>query len=55
MIAFAETGTGKTVAFMIQILDILLSLQLVKSRLMLIRVLILAPTREMIIQIRGII
>lgn len=51
IIACAQTGTGKTAAFIIPMLDKLMRLQSVNSNSIQIRALILAPTRELALQI----
>lgn len=51
IIACAQTGTGKTAAYIIPILDKLSGLQAMKSTSIPISALILAPTRELAIQI----
>ena len=51
IVAKAQTGTGKTAAFLISIIDTFLRNQLRKRRTGTPRALILAPTRELVVQI----
>lgn len=49
----AQTGTGKTAAFLISILDNFIKIPLNEKRIKTPRALILAPTRELVLQIKN--